>query len=453
MNNSSVDIFENSRDVWAFGSVITVAGSQQKTTFERERRPTSPRIDACKYAESNSPTMAVPLPQSTSSSSDQRAVDHLQGMSIFRDTCDIRMSHSRVTAAIGSQDILVLPNRVKPEMDILHDEELPVFGTIPQRPGRFETTEGYGDTRSWRLNPESGAKDTVNTGHSFKRSVEPSQYHTAHNPAPPMSRNTFPKPAKEKNRQYSRRQGGSDYVENHAPLGQLHFLDSSTDPRLQSTSVFRTATDKDRIHHIHQSRPGMSSSFQNPGTNRHPTRDPQSLVQDERNGDSRRGHSNDRDVHLFSRSKNADIQDTTFHVTDRSEGAIELPSNPSEEYTRAVAAIRASSANTAGPGPAMTYMDRPGQQPYIAQGHMARGSHFSSPDNHGHVAHGPQFGHGSPPPSYNTSNYGNPMQYPNYHAPTAQMYASPPANHPPPTANYGSSDPYTRDPSWSRRQR
>ncbi|KAF5366232.1 hypothetical protein D9758_005762 [Tetrapyrgos nigripes] len=226
-------------------------------------------------------------------------------------------------------------------------------------------------------------------------------------------------------------------------LGQVHFFNRSYEPRLSQVSTLRTGTDIDRVQLVHQSQPGAASNFPSPeaGQN-YPAQDPRFLVQDERPASQRRDASHgERDVHLFSDSRRADVRETTFHVSDRSEGAIEMPSQPTPEYTRALQVILDHRArNTTGAVPPATgpvlSMTGPTQPPYVVTGPNVPVYHQPA-----HPTHGYSHNYGSngaypapnyPPPPANYAPMGS-MYASDYGSPRADgQHASPSGSPPPP---------------------
>ncbi|KAF5366201.1 hypothetical protein D9758_005786 [Tetrapyrgos nigripes] len=201
-------------------------------------------------------------------------------------------------------------------------------------------------------------------------------------------------------------------------LGQVHFFNRSYEPRLSQVSTLRTGTDIDRVQLVHQSQPGAASNFTGPGADQnYPAQDPRFLVQDER---PETPATESEMCICFSDSRRADVRETTFHVSDRSEGAIEMPSQPTPEYTRALQVILDHRArNTTGAVPPATgpvlSMTGPTQPPYVVTGHNVPGYHQPA-----HLTHGYSPNHGVNG-AYPATNYPPP---PANYAPMGSMYAS-----------------------------
>ncbi|KAF5366173.1 hypothetical protein D9758_005758 [Tetrapyrgos nigripes] len=234
------------------------------------------------------------------------------------------------------------------------------------------------------------------------------------------------------------------------PLGQTHFFVGSVEPRLSRASVLRTGTDINLVHFVYQSQPGAaSSSFPGPEAGQNypaPNQDPSSLVRDERPAFQRRDASHEvRDVHLFSNSQRADVRETTFRVTDRSEGAImfEMPSQPTPEFVRALQAVLGHrSGNTTGTVPSaapatgpILSITGPTQPPYVVTGHNVPGYYQPAHLTHGyslnHGVNGAYPGINYPPPPANYAPMAN-MNTSDYGSPTADGHHASPFSPPPP---------------------
>ncbi|THU78844.1 hypothetical protein K435DRAFT_973364 [Dendrothele bispora CBS 962.96] len=165
-----------------------------------------------------------------------------------------------------------------------------------------------------------------------------------------------------------------------------------------------------------------------------PVQDPTTLVRDERIAASRQNGSNakERSVNIFSNSEDASLQDTTFHITDKSKDAIEIPSRPTHEYAELVKAISSargpSDSSMRGP---MVSIDAPGQPPYFATGNMAPGHYPSYASSQGYPDQGTSYsrgGYGSPPlPNRNMSGYNNSWMQ---HGPSGPGHPSMPSSPP-----------------------
>ncbi|KAF5366309.1 hypothetical protein D9758_005718 [Tetrapyrgos nigripes] len=487
-----VDIFSNSSDVQTLRSSFTVAGSQSKIIFERDYRPdpnqnygfsrhTRRQDEMSQFHPPFAATQSeAPMLNESDSDHDEEAVNEHAGMSVLAGSASVNMVDSDVTAIKGFQHVQVLSNQMNPNLVHPAWDIKPSFATDHTTgPGYVSALNenrhvdawapeelrdnGFPDMRkhhTWASQSYEGSRGNI--GSEYCRSQRHQlktvlilaglPRHPLHNPRA----STMPGP--KRGSLLSRRSTSSE------PLGQTHFFDGSNESRLSQVSVLRTGTDRDRVHHVHQSQPGSASSFPGPGAGQnHTAQDPRSLIQDKRDASQLRRDAShgERDVHLFSNSRRADVRETTFHVTDRSEGAIEMPSRPTPEYTRALQAVVGHrSRNTTGAVPPATgpvlSMTGPAQPPYVATGPNVPGYHQPAHPTHGYShnygLNGAYPAPNYPPPHANyapttTMGYGSPMAY-GHHAPPP---GSPP---PPPSYPYYTSGQSSRPghPSTSQRR-